>query len=336
MLLNYNLRTDSIEKESAKHLFDFQIDERNFQNILFRSLDRLFPDDELIMVMQSRRWREEPDLMAIDKNGYLFIFELKAWESNQENILQVLRYGQLYGDADYDKLNGWYKHFNLSGMDLEEEFSNKFGYCLSKQEFNRKQVFIVMTNGIDYKTREAVKYWRTCNLDIRPWIYKIYEKTHGIMQAEISPFRVEDNPYEDISGSYYILNTNINNDKEDHINMIENGKCAAYFEPWKYKIQRLSKGDVVFLYQSGTGIVAYGNASGKLEKSNYHDDIEKKDEEYWMKLNNYHRIDPPISASRIKEITDVDYRFMSTMFGIDNENGKMVFQECELRKYTQN
>ena len=51
--------------------------------------------------MQSRRWQEEPDLMAVDKNGYLYIFELKAWESHPSNLLQVLRYAQLYGPSKY-------------------------------------------------------------------------------------------------------------------------------------------------------------------------------------------------------------------------------------------
>ncbi len=56
------------------------LDERALQTILFRTLDRLFLDDELILLMQSRSWQEEPDLMAIDKNGFFYIFELKAWE----------------------------------------------------------------------------------------------------------------------------------------------------------------------------------------------------------------------------------------------------------------
>jgi len=49
------------------------MDERALQDILFKSLDRLFPDDELILLMQSRAWQEEPDLMAVDKRGDLYI-----------------------------------------------------------------------------------------------------------------------------------------------------------------------------------------------------------------------------------------------------------------------
>ena len=74
------------------------------------------------------------------------------------------------------------------------------------------------------------------------------------------PFRVLDNPYEDIAEGYFILNTNIGNTQEDHDDMLSNGKAAAYFDPWKFKIERLAKGDVVFLYQNGVGIVAFGEA----------------------------------------------------------------------------
>ena len=139
MLLKYNTKLDSIEKERTKRLIDFHIDERKFQDILFRSLDRLFPDDELIMLMQSQRWREEPDLMALDKNANLYIFELKAWESIQENILQVLRYGQLYGDADLEKITHWFNKFHGSDIDLEKAFEDKFNKKLNESNCNQKQ-----------------------------------------------------------------------------------------------------------------------------------------------------------------------------------------------------
>jgi hypothetical protein len=92
MLLDVDLTSKIAERIRGKRLKDFGLDERAFQEILYNSLDKLIPDDEFILLMQSRRWQEEPDLMAIDKEGRLFIFELKAWESHSENILQVLRY----------------------------------------------------------------------------------------------------------------------------------------------------------------------------------------------------------------------------------------------------
>ena len=69
MLLNINTKTRYAEKRRTQMLQSFGLDERALQDILFRSLDRLFPEDELILLMQSRNWQEEPDLMAVDKAG---------------------------------------------------------------------------------------------------------------------------------------------------------------------------------------------------------------------------------------------------------------------------
>jgi hypothetical protein len=274
--------------------------------------------------MQSRNWQEEPDLMAVDKNGDLFIFELKAWESHSSNVLQVLRYGQLYGSSRYPDLDAWYKKATDQSQSLRVAHKAKFGPELPEEHFNRRQVFVVMTNGLDYRTREAVQYWRACGLDIRPWVYRVYRSGTDEMLLEMSPFRVIDNPYEDLGEGYYVLNTNISNSAPDHDDMLTNGKAAAYFYPWKFKIKRLERGDVVFLYQSGVGIVALGNADGKLVKAPYQGKAEHADEEYAMKLHHFQRVSPPLSAAEIKKITGINHRFMSTMFGLDADSGKAV------------
>ncbi len=104
MLLSINTTTRFAERKRTERLQSFGLDERALQAVLFDSLDRLFPDDELVLLMQSRSWQEEPDLMAVDKDGHLYIFELKAWESHSSNLLQVLRYGQMYGGSRYSDL----------------------------------------------------------------------------------------------------------------------------------------------------------------------------------------------------------------------------------------
>lgn len=297
MLLTINTKTRFAEKRQTERLQSFGLNERDLQNVLFRSLDRLFPDDELVLLMQSRNWQEEPDLMAVDKNGDLFIFELKAWESHSSNLLQVLRYGQLFGSSKYTDLDAWYKKATDQSQSLKVAHKAKLGLELPEDHFNRRQVFVVMTNGLDYRTREAIQYWRACGLDIRPWVYKVYRSGTDEMLLEMSPFRVIDNPYEDIAEGYYVLNTNISNNEHDHDDMLANSKAAAYFDPWKFKIERLAKGDVVFLYQSGVGVVALGSADGKLVKAAYQRKAEHANEEYSMKLSQFQRVSPPLSAA---------------------------------------
>lgn len=324
MLLNINTKTRYAVKRRTERLQSFGLDERALQDVLFKTLDRLFPEDELVLLMQSRRWREEPDLMAVDKNGDLFIFELKASTSQSDNLLQVLRYGQIYGASKYAELDAWYKKATDPSQSLQFAHKAKFGIELPQEKFNQRQVFVVMTNGLDYRTREAVQYWRGCGLDVRPWVYRIYSGGADEMLLEMSAFRVQDNPYEDLAEGYYILNTNISNSQHDHNDMLSNGKAAAYFDPWKFKIERLARGDVVFLYQSGVGVVALGEADGKLVKAPYQGDTKHLDEEYFMKLQRFQRVSPPLTAADLKKITGINHVFMSTMFGLDADSGNAI------------
>lgn len=324
MLLKVDLESRLAARVPGQRLNAFGLDERGLQDVLFRSLDRLLPDDELLLVAQSRQWQEEPDLMALDKEGNLYIFELKAWESRSENLLQALRYGQIYGIYGYEDLNRLYSKFDTSSHDLASAHRARFYVELDPDGFNQRQVFVVMTNGLDYKTREASKYWRDQGLDVRPWVYRAYEY-EGIdnkMLLELSPFAVEDDPYEDVMGGYYLLNTNIRRSPASHEDMLANEKAAAYSTPWKFKIERLNRGDVVFLYQSGRGIVAIGIASGTLDK---------REEEYSMKLNRFYLLANPISAAEVKEVTGNNYSFQGTMFSLGDEGGQRLHQHIVSR-----
>ena len=229
MLLNVNTKSRHAEKRRAVSIQSFGLDERALQAILFKSLDRLFPEDEMVLLMQSRNWQEEPDLMAVDKNGDLFIFELKAVSSHSDNLLQVLRYGQIFGSSRYVDLDVLYKRSTDKSQSLKAAHKAKFGIDLVEDKYNSKQKFVIMTNGIDYKTREAIKYWCSTGLDVRPWVYRVYAGGSDEMLLEIMPFRVDDNPYEDLAEGYYILNTNISNSEIDHNVML--AEAAAVKTP---------------------------------------------------------------------------------------------------------
>lgn len=326
MLLRVNTTSHVADRLPGQRLQSFGLDERDLQDVLFRSLDRLLPDDELMLVMQSRRWQEEPDLLALDADGTLYIFELKAWEAESKNLLQVLRYGQIFGQYDYAKLARLYEKTPESNQALIEAHSAKFDVSLGEQEFNAKQVFVVMTNGLDVKTREAVRYWRSHGLDVRTWIYRVYRGDQGEMLLDLLPFRVEDDPYEDIAEGYYIFNTNFKNNPRDDQDMLEGRKAAAFFDPWKYKVERLSRGDTVFLYRTGTGIVAMGQASGEVQKRAYHDDGRHEDQEYYTRLRNFRLVEPPVPAAEVKEVSGTNHSFRGTMFGINMEAGRRLSQ----------
>jgi hypothetical protein len=321
MLLRIDTQTKIASRERGVRLKDFDLDERGLQDILFRSLDRLIPEDELVLLMQSRHWQEEPDIMALGADGTLYIFELKAWESRSQNLLQALRYGQIYGQYSYRQLDAMFRSFMVGDRSLKDTHHNTFDVQLPEGDYNRRQVFVVMTNGLDHETREAVQYWRRCGLEVRPWVYRAYRDTGGQMLLEISRFETRDNPYEDIEEGFCIVNTNYSNSQKDHEMMLQEHCASAFYTPWKEKIERISRGDVVFLYQSGVGIVAGGLATGNLKKRDHEG---HPDENYSMPLTKFELLSTPIPAWEIKQLCGVNYRFMSTLFSIDAEAGRKL------------
>lgn len=326
MIFGLNKSDYNICRVQRNKLSEIEWKEVDFQKLLFENLEKVLQDEELLLIMQSRKWQEEPDLMVIDSKGDLYIFELKAWESQEYNLLQALRYGQIYGQYSYESLNDLFLKFFPESQGLLKALNNKFGVSLTPDKINNNQHFIVITNGLDFKTRQAILYWSQKGIDIRSWVYRLYKLNQDIILVEFDTFRISEDPYEDIEEGFYILNTNYGNDPSDDEDMINNQKAAAYFDPWKRNIEKLKRGDKIFLYRSGDGIVAMGIASGKLEKKPWHEDDKYKDEEYYMKLNKFKRLKKSLSASEIKKITGINYRFMSTMFAVDKDSGNNLWE----------
>jgi hypothetical protein len=331
MLFKLNPTTNEIDIVRRTRLQDFGWDERKFQNLLFKNLDRVIQEQELLLIMQSRQWQEEPHLMAIDENGDLWIFELKAWESQQSNILQALKYGQKYGQYDYDDLNQIYSRFAKEKLidSHRKRFPDK---NITAEQFNKSQHFVIITNGLDVQTREAINYWKERKLNVRPWIYRIYQTQNGELYLEFNTFRTKDDPFEDIEEGYFVVNTNIANDKKDDEDMLKEKKAAAFFDPWKNSIKRIQLGNRVFLYRSGEGIVARGIARGRYKKKAYHNDSKDADEEYYVELKNFLICLSPLIPSDINKITGIDYRFMKPCFAIDKESGIKIWKEISKRE----
>lgn len=305
--------------------------EKDLQELLSKHIYDLISSNQLMTIFNERPRQEEPDILALDKDGDLYILELKRWESNQENLLQVLRYGQLYGNSNYEELNEMFKIY-LKGKYPEDElyeihrqyFHLDDSSMINKDEFNRKQHFLIVTNGLDLKTVEAIAYWKKNGLNIDAIVYWVFE-----INGE---FFIEFNTYYPIEGlleyesNSFILNTNFSNNEKNTEEMLLEQKAAAYYPGWREKISKLQKGDTVFLYKSGAGIVAYGKATGKLQMKNY-DGIENY--EYYMKLNNFKKLGKPFRPAEMKKIAKQGFNFRQTMFAISKECTELLIKEIE-------
>lgn len=125
--------------------------------------------------------------------------------------------------------------------------------------------------------------------------------------------------------NYFLLNTNKANDIADHDFMLKQKVAAAFEDGYKEKICRIKKGDYVFLYASGQGIVAYGQASGEIGKT-HHYGIENKT--FFQKLENFADLSSqPIKAKQVKSVLGRSFPFAQTLAQIIDGDKLLNFIE---------
>ncbi|MDF9618193.1 hypothetical protein P5705_11115 [Pseudomonas entomophila] len=117
-------------------------------------------------------------------------------------------------------------------------------------------------------------------------------------------------PRDDGNQFHYVLNTNKANSSEDHDAMLSEEIAAAFEDGYKEKIDRLKKDDIVFLYESGKGIVAFGLANGKTEERDHFGVAGKT---RYQRLYGFERLEKPISAKDICQRLGRNIKFAQTL-----------------------
>lgn len=319
-----------IKPVKAKAFADIGWREKDLENLVAKNMSKLIPENQLMVLFQERPFKEAADIFALDKSGNLYIFELKRWRGHQENILQVLRYGQIYGQYSYEQLQDMLREYEkIPDLDLADKhyeyFEDSINSKLKPSEFNREQHFVVITNGTDMDTLNAIKYWQDKRLKIDSIIYRVYAIGEDYV-LEFNPYNPEREVIIEEEEGYFIVNTNLTWSETAYKEMLGQQKAAAYYER-KYGIARIRKGDAVFLYHTGLGIVAYGKSvdNHKATDRNGH-----RNEEYFIPLRFDWRIDPdsePEKAVRPWEINrklGSQYSFRQTVISIPEKMAEVI------------
>ena len=91
MLYKFHKEQEQIEKVSFHNIKKVGGNEKDLENLLANHLQDFFSNPVLMPIFQERKWQEEPDLMALDENGTLYIFELKVDFVSDETVFQIIR-----------------------------------------------------------------------------------------------------------------------------------------------------------------------------------------------------------------------------------------------------
>lgn len=166
---------------------------------------------------------------------------------------------------------------------------------------------------------------------INEYIKDGIRRTHELIQkhTENLPINDEREPNDFTKQKVFILNTNYSNNPEAHFEMINNQEAAAFVTGWKHLILNLREGDKVYLYQSGVGFVASGNATGDLIISDYKG---QPDEKYAKKLANFKTGFKAISAKEFKKATGKGTNFRATLSEMTLHQGLKLNELIKSRK----
>ena len=161
----YNINSDNIESSTRVEVSwpaKFNLKEKDIENFLKSRLhESNFRRTAHVNWAKSEVGKKKLTCWLSTKMGFCTSFELKRWESNKENILQVMRYAQIFGRYSYEELTKLVQKQQKLDGSLKQKHKDYFGLDkeLSDSDFNKDQVLVLVTNGTDKDTISAVNFW---------------------------------------------------------------------------------------------------------------------------------------------------------------------------------
>lgn len=129
-----------------------------------------------------------------------------------------------------------------------------------------------------------------------------------------------------ITSNFHVLNTNKVHSDENPAWMLSKGIAAAFYNPWKWNINRIKENDIVYLYENGKGIVGYGKGTGEVKVCDCDGD---ENECHYQELQDFKTLAKPLSAADVKKILDRNVVFLRTMSGMPDGQKILDFIERE-------
>jgi len=322
--------TKSVEEIELSQLASAGWTEKDFENILSTRIDLVVRESQLMVIAQERHWQEEADILALDEHGTLYIFELKRDAGSQSTLLQVIRYGQIFGRYDYEGLEYLFHKYRNIAASLQEEHRLYFDLNepLPRPQFNQKQRFIVVTAGTDRDALDAVEYWNKKGLPISALTYHVY-RVAGENLIEFHSYGPGLTEYRGLISGCFVVNTCCTYFPNAYLDMLRIGKAAAYGDRAS-AVDKIKPGDRVYLYHNGAGIIAAGKAKDKARTGNYRTEGNDVTVEHYVVLDLVYAVAEKsiwaqaVRASEINRTLGTSRRFRNTVFSISKaEAGKI-------------
>jgi len=308
--------------------------EKKLEDYLFQHL-RQFVSVDLMVIGQSSPG-EKADLVALDQEGELWLFELKKIEGKAENLLQVMRYSQIFGALKIDDLDKLYRDNHEGARDsLAVAFCNYFGYDPDRadawgEKLAKRHHLVVMADGADDATLGAVAHWQRHGLAIQAWPYRIHDgnEREETFYIDLPELLIEGKRISRKPAPVFFVNTSrkkkgVRSEMENY--MIKH-ECALTTggERWISKILNIPAGAKVMLYANQIGVIAKGIATPARRKTTNLNEF-NGDTAHFLKLREFRELKQPLSVQNIFKAAGKQYR-VSSVYELLGDAGKNVWE----------
>ncbi len=286
--------------------------EKHLEDLLAQNLLEVLFEDELMPILQQRSWQSEADIYALNRTGDLVIFELKRGDARGGAVHQALRYCEQASQWRYDKLQDKLRAYSKSTtLELQKTHQSTFSLekSVERNQFNARQHLVIVGSAGDDDLVSNIDYWKSTGIWIDFLPYRVYEIANEYYFEFFSiPYDRHLNPAE---AKGVLFDTNRSYNEDDIWYMCENDRVAA-FGGIKGVVHSVGKGDIVFIYHKGKGIVAAGEVRGEVKADDDKDGLYR--DLNWLtskptRGQDYKAVAPP----RIREIVGHDFWWASTI-----------------------
>lgn len=287
------------------------------------------------MVIGHSKPGEQTDLVALDLEGELWLFELKKVGGEAENLLQVMRYSQVFGALEISDLDELYRRDHPdSTQSLTSAFCEWFGCDRNRasewdDKLGKRHHLVVVTDGTDDVTLASVAHWQRHGVDIQAWPYRIYQGRNRSFLLDLPELFIRGKRISRKAAPIFFVNTSRQDEDTSMEKLMLKRECALTCdEPWIYKIVRIPAGARVMLYANGVGVIATGIATSTHW-------IDTPDEvggskTHLLKLREFRRLKQPLSVQELREIAGKNYR-VASVYELSGEAGKDVWDAATKR-----
>lgn len=303
--------------------------EKRLEDYFFQHLGELISSD--LMVVGQSSPGEKADLVALDYEGDLWLFELKKTGSEAENLLQVMRYSQIFSAFEIDDLDKLYRD-NHEGAtkSLALAFCDWFGYDSNRaiawgEKLGKRHHLVVVTDGTDDETRAAIAHWQRHGLDIQAWPYRIYKGTAQSFRLDLPELSIGGKRISQKPAPVFFVNTSRQNEDgpwEMEKKMLKQECALTVSEPWIFKIFNIPSGARVMLYANSVGVIATGIATPVRQRITKLDEFDGEPQ-HILKLRDFRRLKQPLPVRSVKKIARTVP--VSAVYELHGDRGERVW-----------